>query len=331
MSNYDYGNDEWQSALEETSTPIKKTRGWARELLWVSLGIILVLGIAAVWHFGFQRNSDDSEITPLSNTDTSSASEISSARNSSSEENTAESLTSGAATTEEPTSSEPEPVSEESAAVSASDRCNQGYWPSGFTRPTVQYCDGQWMRIGSAQTDHVEQYYWNSGAWQEYSFDGKTDIGDFGCYEDSRLDRDGVPAELRNKLIICEQAKQNAIAQGVVKDNSVPDAIRVASNGQSSENVACDGRYILIVQSVIDSGNREATKSEIGSALNEHSGSVFTAPGNCSSLRKSVNGSDIYPIYIDFGSDVESACRAKSVRGGNVRTLNTTGDFSDPC
>ncbi|GAB3086255.1 hypothetical protein [Corynebacterium aquatimens] len=91
----------------------------------------------------------------------------------------------------------------------------------------------------------------------------------------------------------------------------------------------CDGRYILIVNSIQDDGSPNV-QEKLGQALlvGEPSGKEFTVPGRCASLRKQINGRDIYPVYVDFGHDVDAACRAKAQYSGNVRPLKN-GNFAD--
>lgn len=100
--------------------------------------------------------------------------------------------------------------------------------------------------------------------------------------------------------------------------------------GQKASFPACDGRYILIVDSVVADGSDGDTLNRIAHSVlsADPSGKEFTVPGQCDSLRKSVHGDDIYPIYLDFGGDKDAACRAKSTYGGNVRPL-TSGSFPD--
>lgn len=100
--------------------------------------------------------------------------------------------------------------------------------------------------------------------------------------------------------------------------------------GKEASFPACDGRYILIVDSVIDEGDERATFDRLVQVVMfaDPEGKEFTVPGHCDSLRKSVDGKDIYPIYLDFGSDKDAACRAKSTYGGNVRPL-VDGSFPD--
>lgn len=100
--------------------------------------------------------------------------------------------------------------------------------------------------------------------------------------------------------------------------------------GQEASYPACDGRYILIVDSIIATGGDQDTFNRLAQAVlyADPSGKEFTVPGQCDSLRKTYHGNDVYPIYLDFGSDKAAACRAKSTYGGNVRPL-IDGDFDD--
>ena len=106
--------------------------------------------------------------------------------------------------------------------------------------------------------------------------------------------------------------------------------VELGEAGQKASFPACDGRYILIVDSVIDEGDDQQTFDRLAKAVMfaDPAGKEFTVPGRCDSLRKSVHGNDIYPIYLDFGSDKAAACRAKSTYGGNVRPL-ISGSFPD--
>ena len=90
----------------------------------------------------------------------------------------------------------------------------------------------------------------------------------------------------------------------------------------------CDGRAVLILHSVVDYGNAQ---QEIDAALAQHPGTRVFQPGECSSLRASVDGHRIYAIARDYGRDIASLCRDAAVQGGNPRTLNNEADFSSPC
>lgn len=92
----------------------------------------------------------------------------------------------------------------------------------------------------------------------------------------------------------------------------------------------CDGRYILIVHSVLATPSTYP-QEEIATALATYPGAQVGEPGFCSSIRGQVDGQIIYPIFFDYGHNAADACAGKTRYGGNVRTLNNTGDFSAPC
>lgn len=114
--------------------------------------------------------------------------------------------------------------------------------------------------------------------------------------------------------------------------------IDAAGRGEWVEEVstpACDGRNILILDSIIDYGDRGDTINRIADLVMfaDPSGKPrrFMAPGHCPSLRGQVDGNDIYPVYLDFGSDVDGMCAAKASQGGNGRVLSNRNEYVDPC
>lgn len=118
-----------------------------------------------------------------------------------------------------------------------------------------------------------------------------------------------------------------------------PDGvITVAGLGEAGEEAAypaCDGRAILILDSVVDEGNGGAAMPDIArQVLMAHpSGKPvqFTVPGACPSLRAQLDGQNIYPVYLDYGADVNAMCRAKATYGGNGRILSNAAEYVDPC
>ncbi|AKK04835.1 hypothetical protein CMUST_02455 [Corynebacterium mustelae] len=105
-----------------------------------------------------------------------------------------------------------------------------------------------------------------------------------------------------------------------------------AANPAESQNtggIACDGRGVLIVHSVVDYG--QDIDAETQSALAKYPGARALSPGACSSLRAQVDGRTIWPIVIDYGFDTSALCAAARQLGGNPRTLNNASDFTSPC
>lgn len=97
----------------------------------------------------------------------------------------------------------------------------------------------------------------------------------------------------------------------------------------------CDGRGVLIIESVLDDGTG-AAQTRIEELLRAHPGSTWYQPGACPSLRASVDGQAIYPVVIDYGTNYEGLCSAYYAAGGdpsvrNARLLNNTAEAQSPC
>ena len=133
-----------------------------------------------------------------------------------------------------------------------------------------------------------------------------------------------------SKKTATKRASESKTAESSSASSGFISSVSTSRGTVSTSHPACDGRTILIVQSVLG-GNNSTTRNELATALGKDGALEFAPPGQCSSLRGSYNGSDVYPVYFDMGSDQQAACTAKSSWGGNVRTLNNEGDFSDPC
>lgn len=121
---------------------------------------------------------------------------------------------------------------------------------------------------------------------------------------------------------------------GVKRDaDGVITEVKWEGFSRSISTPACDGRNILILHSVIDEGDMGYTHSELSSnvAYLGSGNAEYTYPGLCPSLRSHVDGKRIYPVYLDFGSDVNGMCSAKAKYGGNGRVLSNSAEFVDPC
>lgn len=133
---------------------------------------------------------------------------------------------------------------------------------------------------------------------------------------------------------VTETVSETASAAAAQADG----VITVAGLGEASKDAeypACDGRAILILDSVVDEGNGGAAMPAIArQVLMAHpSGKPvqFTVPGACPSLRAQLDGQNIYPVYLDYGADVDAMCRAKATYGGNGRILSNAAEYVDPC
>lgn len=99
------------------------------------------------------------------------------------------------------------------------------------------------------------------------------------------------------------------------------------AGGKRASQPNCDGRYVLIVDSIIADPSLGDPTQRLAEALaSAPSGAEFTTPGHCASLRPRVHGHDIYPVYLDYGANKSGVCDAKSRYGGNARPL-VDGDF----
>ncbi|WKK62149.1 hypothetical protein QYQ98_04585 [Corynebacterium sp. P3-F1] len=211
----------------------------------------------------------------------------------------------------------------------------------------VMECEGDFAFVGQSDSDFVFPVMWEDGKWTTFKADGRLEDGiQPACYNKSTLDRLGVGPRVRAHLYDCASeelfggngnsggsgSSGGGGQSGYPRRNSDGYIVEVGLGeaGQKASFPACDGRYILLLDSVVDSGDGLDTFYELAEAVlhANPSGKEFTVPGQCDSLRKSVHGNDIYPVYLDFGSDMAAACRAKSTYGGSVRPLKN-GSFPD--
>ncbi len=69
------------------------------------------------------------------------------------------------------------------------------------------YCDGDWARAALYQSDWLQVFTWAGGEWAPYRAHGETrGLGmTTGCYLAERIAADGMPAELVDKVTICDE------------------------------------------------------------------------------------------------------------------------------
>jgi hypothetical protein len=108
-----------------------------------------------------------------------------------------------------------------------------------------------------------------------------------------------------------------------------PQAEARTATQLSGATIPCDGRGVLIIHSIVDTGQDIGVEAR--SVLTANPGAQLLQPGACSSLRASLDGNDVYGIVIDYGFDTDRLCRAAASIGGNPRTMNNSGDFTSPC
>lgn len=216
-------------------------------------------------------------------------------------------------------------------------------------------CEGGFARPGVPQSGLILLAQWDGKHWTEVEADGVWDGMGMArpCFNPGRLEEMGVPKRLAEKEPRCgvygpgeepphKQSTQAAPSTTKTKDPNWgvkrdSDGVIVEANLEGFTRQisapSCDGRGILILDSVIDEGDVGHTHSQIafGVAYLGDGNAEFTYPGQCASLRKQVDGQNIYPIYMDYGHDTTALCAAKANYGGNARLLNNSGEYVDPC
>lgn len=121
---------------------------------------------------------------------------------------------------------------------------------------------------------------------------------------------------------------------GIPRDeNGIITQVNFESAQRDISAPACDGRNILILDSVVADGDVGTTHSKLAfSVVHLGDGNAqYTYPGQCPSLRAQLDGRDIYPVYLDFGPDAAAMCEAKAQYGGNGRVLSNRAEYVDPC
>lgn len=193
-------------------------------------------------------------------------------------------------------------------------------------RPLVnKFCDGQWLLTGEEGTSFHHLFYWVGSEWSSYAPDGELPQSQMKCFDKSKLEQAGAPSGListmRDNQMFCKK-----------EASSQPPASTVSGlqKGDWLPYPQCDGRYVVIVDSVsVYPG--ENPRDAVYRSLDAHPGAQSALPGFCDSLRASYDGATVYPIYVDFGNNRASACAAQARGAGYARKLQQVADYSSPC
>lgn len=158
------------------------------------------------------------------------------------------------------------------------------------------------------------------GTWTIWSSIPSTDK----CQADARAE--GAPAFVVDSVYPCTDRPSSDSSP------SRADGMTITTPGGrtvTASRPACDGRGVLIVQSVIDVGGN--VPGELASALDAYPEAAFSEPGACASLRPSVNGQKVYAVWVDYGQNISGLCSAAAETGLNARILKDEADYSSPC
>ena len=205
-------------------------------------------------------------------------------------------------------------------------------------------CAGGFGFPGVPDSDARALVTWNGHYWENVPADGIWDGKGLQdeCYNPGRLEDMGVPEEIASRVRRCgvyapgqEPPSSQPNWEDASKERYIPYVGMGETTPEYAAEPACDGRGILIVDSVIDYGDRADTVHrlavEVLTADPTGKSRQYTFPGQCPSLRAQVNGNDIYPVYLDFGHDTEALCRARANYGGDARVLSNRAEFTSPC
>lgn len=253
-------------------------------------------------------------------------------------------------TTTESKESSTSSSSETTPASAAPDCTNEALRRSGFGEFNMSGCIGNFSRPGVPKSDNIVLMQWVGDRWTMVESDGFWDGMGMNrpCHNRAKLEGLGVPTEYINAEAICGEyppgqeppTKSSTPSSTTVKLGPPNDGryIQRAGRGEWGEEAyepACDGRYILILDSIIDYGDRSDTINRIADWVMrvDPTGKPrrFMVPGHCPSLRAQLDGNDIYPVLLDFGTDSAGVCEAKAAYGGNARVLSNTAEYVDPC
>lgn len=309
----------WGAPSSPAQEPEPKPAGKGKRLTIIVVAVLAVLALAVAGGWALlnkQDSADDQGPAPIdtasSASDSASSEKSSPTESDDNAEKKSESKDSNAAAADAPTKS---------------DKCNDfaDEKLSSLTKPVKLYCDDSWLFAGEDGTSSFTLFYWTDNAWHKYDTDGRAWPSSIGCYDQEKLEDAGAPVPLLDKVALCTD--EGDTSTEAEEDEEDPAADEFAWAGDW--NGKCDGRYILIVESALISGPEPYT--ETSRIQNKYPGSKILYGGACSSLRNTVDGKSVYAIYYDAGYSVDRVCSLKAQYGGNARSLNDDGDFSDPC
>lgn len=129
-----------------------------------------------------------------------------------------------------------------------------------------------------------------------------------------------------------EDTEESGTPTAVPLPESSPEPFHEdATSHSGSGPLACNGRGVLIVNSVLD--NAQNFDQQMADSRVKWPDAVLMEPGDCPSLRpvEPESGASVYAFVIDYGDDLDSLCAAERNGGGNARLLNSDTSYVSPC
>lgn len=179
------------------------------------------------------------------------------------------------------------------------------------------FCDDDWLLLAQENSSQYYLHSWAGNSWIPRDGDGEYADSHTDCYDRDKLLEGGFPEEYVDEIPLCSPQE--------LEDAQQEEELKPGYLGE-----LCDGSYILIVDSVLVPHD-ELITPYVDQALAQHPGAKSMPGLACNSLRSEVDGKEVFAIYYDAGHSVDKVCELKAKYGGNARSLNNDGDFSDPC
>ncbi|WJY71951.1 hypothetical protein [Corynebacterium auriscanis] len=309
------------AAGSQAAAPAAKKSSKSRVILAV-LGVLALVALAAGGWYYTQRGDVNEQ--PVAADDAAA-------------KKNAEDAKPSAPTTKKSDESSEAPTSTEQAAGQDKGPCDLAVAVPGVANTVSLFCDGQWMLAGVDHTSNMGLFYWTGDEWGTYDTDGDHRSGsEDRCYSYGKLKDANAPGQLLNllddKTMLCNEAARMDSDLGNAPRLSQPKQ-PPSDEGRDSgrySTIQCDGRYVVIVDSVLIYPGQDP-RPFVKASLTANPSAKATTPGACGSLRGSVDGADVYPVYYDYGSDRAGACAAEARGEGNARKLQAAADYSSPC
>lgn len=237
------------------------------------------------------------------------------------------------------TSDEAAPTTTEKAAAKSAKigDCAPEALGADISNPTTYYCDGQWHFLGDYGTDLFVLVRWSGEEWAQYVYDGEYgSVNTVSCFDKGNLENAGAPQGLIDKLSkyhkLCEddqpqEDKHRSADSSDSDDDSKPQG---RHSGDWLLYPSCAGEYVLIVDSVLVYPG-DNPQDLVQASLDAHPGSTSTYPGVCGAFRAKAEGADVYPVYIEYGTNLSGVCAAEARGEGFARKLTQAADYSSPC